>query len=258
MIENCGEKNSQSRVLIAVPTYNERDNVNELCNRLVKAMPSAEIVFIDDGSPDGTAQEVQRFCILFTNISLIVRESKDGIGSAHKVALEEAHRRRSDVLVTLDADLTHNPEDIPRLLQCLDSADVVVSSRFKSGGGLEDWPTWRKVLTSLGHFATQLFLLVPYDSTSALRAYRVGDFTNLILKMGLSDSYSFFYQSLACLVRVKARVGEVPVVLPARAFGSSKMKKRDIFFGVVGLVWFAITHRSRVRRTYHKSEGNQK
>lgn len=246
MSEDSGEKHLQNRILIAIPTYNERDNINELCNRLIGSMPRAEIVFIDDGSPDGTAEEIRRFSRQFSHIGLIIREKKDGIGSAHKVAFKEAQRRGADFLVTLDADLTHNPEDIPRLLRQLENADVVVGSRFKAGGGLEGWPAWRRILTGLGHIATGALLFMPYDSTGAFRAYRVGEFTNLIVRLQLSDSYSFFYQSLACLVRAKARVREIPVILTSRACGSSKMKRRDIFFGITGLVWFAVSHRFKI------------
>lgn len=232
-----------SRVLVAVPTYNERENVRELCRRILESMPSAQILFIDDNSPDGTAAEVVRISANEPNVNLLLRHSKSGIGSAHKAAFREACLRDVDVLVTLDADLTHNPEDIPKLIAALEFADVAVGSRFASGGGLQDWAITRQFLTKLGHFATRFLLQVPHDATGALRAYRIGVDTRRISELPISDGYPFFYQSMTWLVRKNVSVVEVPIILTSRAYGSSKMKPRDVYLGIVGLFGFAIAHR---------------
>ena len=232
-----------NRILIAIPTYNERENVHELFRRIMESMPGVQILFIDDNSPDGTAAEVARMSADAPNVSLLLRHFKSGIGSAHKAALREACLRDVDILVTLDADLTHNPEDIPKLIAALQFADVAVGSRFASGGGLQDWAITRQFLTKLGHFATRFLLQVPHDATGALRAYRVGANTRKISELPISDGYPFFYQSMTWLIRKNISVVEVPIVLTSRAYGSSKMKTRDIYLGIVGLLGFVFTHR---------------
>lgn len=232
-----------SRVLIAVPTFNERENVGELCRRILECLPEAQILFIDDNSPDGTADEVVRLSASAPNVSLMLRHIKSGIGSAHKEAFREACRCDVDILVTIDADLTHNPEDIPRLIHALKFADVAVGSRFATGGGLQDWTIGRRLLTKLGHLATRFLLQVPHDATGALRAYRLGVNTRRISEIPISDGYPFFYQSLTWLIRKNVSVIEVPIVLTSRAYGSSKMKPRDVYLGIIGLLGFAFAHR---------------
>ena len=232
-----------NRTLIAIPTYNERENVGELCRRISESMPDAQILFIDDSSPDGTSNEIVRISVDNPNVSLILRSLKCGIGSAHKVAFREACLRGVGILVTLDADLTHNPEDIPKLIAALEFADVAVGSRFVAGGGLEDWPAMRCYVTRLGHFATRFLLQVPQDATGAMRAYRLGVETKKISELPISDGYPFFYQSLTWFIRKNVAVAEVPIILTSRAYGSSKMTPRDIYLGIIGLFGFAIGHR---------------
>ena len=235
-------------VMVAVPTYNERENISELCRRLSETMPNSDILIIDDNSPDGTAEEVNRISGTIPNVRLLVRQTKCGIGSAHKAAFREAHRSGANILVTLDADLTHNPEDIPRLIVALQDADVVVGSRFASGGGLQDWVLVRRVITHLGHFATRVLLQVPFDATGAMRAYRLGVLTSKISVVPISDGYPFLYQSLTWLIRNGTSVAEIPIILTSRTYGSSKMKFRDVYLGIIGLFWFAIWHRTLFHR----------
>lgn len=210
-------------------------------------MPNSDILVIDDNSPDGTAAEVSRISKTIPNLRLLVRHTKSGIGSAHKAAFREAHSSGANILVTLDADLTHNPEDIPRLIAALQGADLVVGSRFAVGGGLQDWVLTRRVVTHLGHFATRLLLQIPFDATGAMRAYRLSMLTGKISEAPISNGYPFMYQSLTWLFRKGVSIVEVPIVLPARAYGSSKMKFRDVFLGIIGLFWFAACHRSLLR-----------
>lgn len=239
-------------VLIAVPTYNESENIDELCRRLASAIPEADILIIDDNSPDGTADRVRRIMNAQSKVRLIVRESKGGIGSAHMTALRVAHSCNSKVLVTLDADLTHNPEDIPKLLAALDGIDVVVGSRFMEGGGLHEWALLRRITTHGGHLLTRLLLGIRYDATGALRAYRLGSLTESLMNKPLHKGYPFMYQSLTWLARSGATIKEVPIVLTPRAYGSSKMGFSDVMLGFIGIFGFAISHRFK-----KASVGNQ-
>lgn len=235
-------------VLIAIPTYNERENIIQLCNRISLVLPDSDIVVLDDNSPDGTGEAVRELARLNPQVRLISRTQKLGIGSAHKEAFRQAITCHADVLVTLDADLTHNPEDIPKLLAALQFADVAVGSRFLDGGGLQDWTPIRRTLTHLGHLATKYLLQVPYDATGALRAYRINGLATKLPQAPVHDGYPFLYQSLTWFVRHNSSVTEVPIVLTARAYGSSKMQTRDVFFGFIGLFKFALTHRVSFRK----------
>lgn len=245
-------------VLIAIPTYNERQNIGLLCDQIVSILPSCHIIVLDDSSPDGTGEIVREMARLNPRISLYLRNRKMGIGSAHKDALRQAIVRKADVLVTLDADLTHNPEDIPRLLIALQSADVALGSRFMEGGSLQNWSWIRRAITHCGHFMTKFLLQVSFDATGALRAYRINNWSADFLKAPLHDGYPFLYQSLTWLVRNGAQIAEIPVVLNERAYGSSKMRPRDIVFGIIGLCRFSLIHRASFRnhRTAISREDN--
>jgi dolichol-phosphate mannosyltransferase len=171
-----------------------------------------------------------------------------GIGSAHRAAIEFAYKNSIDVLVTLDADLTHSPEHIPQLLELLSSAEVVIASRFIGNGGLSDWNFNRKVTTHLGHLLTKILLQVPYDSSGAFRAYRISKIPVVLLSIIQSSGYSFFFESIKILEMNKIRITEMPVVLPSRTYGHSKMKTQDILKSVSFMISLSI-------RSIFKSDG---
>jgi len=229
---------SEERVLVAIPTFNERNNVSELLRQLRHYLPLAELVVIDDNSTDGTADVVRRCIETDRGIHLISRPEKLGVGSAHKDAFKLAAERGAKILVTLDADHSHKPKDVTRLLAALPDHDVVVGSRFMPEGGLKDWTLPRRVLTKLGHLMTKLVLGIHYDATGALRAYRVEFVVSHLSRLELSDGYSWFYESLALSNHQGGRITEIPIVLTARAYGSSKMRLRDILFGAMNMFRF--------------------
>jgi dolichol-phosphate mannosyltransferase len=229
---------SEHKVLVVIPTFNERNNVTELLRQLRHYLPLAELVVIDDNSPDGTADVVRRQMEFDLGISLVSRPHKLGVGSAHKDALKLSVERSAKILVTLDADHSHQPKDVTRLLAALADHDVVVGSRFMPEGGLKDWTLPRRILTRLGHLMTKLVLGIHYDATGALRVYRVEFVGSHLSNFELSDGYSWFYESLAVLSRGGARITEVPIILTARTYGSSKMRLRDILFGALNMIRF--------------------
>lgn len=228
----------KQRILVAIPTYNERDNISSICWDVLQVLPSAAVLVIDDASPDGTGEQVLELARQEPRLQLITRSAKLGVGSAHKFALDEAVRTDAQILITLDADQTHKAADIPRLLSALAGADVAVGSRFAKTGGLENWALTRKLLTHLGHWATRIILQVPFDATGALRAYRVSVVTGLLKSNSLSDGYSWFYESATVLHRCGLRIVEVPITLTSRAYGSSKMQLRDVTFSMFNLFRF--------------------
>lgn len=216
------------RTLIFVPTYNENRNVERLCAEL-RALPlDADILFIDDGSPDGTGATLDRLAREHPRISVMHREGKLGIGSAHLAGIGYAYDERYDLLVTLDADFSHSPVDIPRLLAAhAADVDLVVASRYLEPGSLPGWSPHRLLLTRFGHLLTWALLGMPYDASGALRLYDLRRIPRELFALVTARAYAFFFESLLVLHRNGCRIREIPIVLQARVYGSSKLTARE-------------------------------
>jgi dolichol-phosphate mannosyltransferase len=215
------------RTLVVIPTYNERENVPLILKDL-RSQTQCEMLFIDDQSPDGTGELLEAEKVVDSRLEVIHRHAKAGVGSAHLVGLEYAYRNGFEVLVTMDADLTHSPRDIHRLISNLDRSSVVVGSRFLEGGGLSEWSFSRRAMTHLGHLITLVFLRMPYDASGAFRAYNLTKISPDIFRLIRSQGYGFFVESLKILEINKISISQVPVSLPARTYGHSKMRTKDI------------------------------
>jgi dolichol-phosphate mannosyltransferase len=216
------------RLLIPVPTYNESRNVEQLSAELLALGLGADILFIDDNSPDGTGHILDGLAHRHPEVYVVHRERKLGIGSAHRAGILRAYDRGYELLVTMDADFSHNPSDLPRLLAALD-ADVglVIGSRYLGRGSLPGWSLHRRFLTLFGHVLTRALLGMPYDATGALRLYDLRKIPRELFELTTARSYPFFYESLFVLHRNGVRVREIPIVLPARVYGSSKLTFRE-------------------------------
>jgi glycosyltransferase involved in cell wall biosynthesis len=224
-------------ILIFTPTYKEADNIGQLLEQILALQLEADIVVMDDNSPDETAAIVERFAAADPRIKLLRRSGKLGIGSAHIDGLRYAKTNGYQYLITLDADFSHSPSDLPRLLNKLtsESLDVVVGSRFTRAESLEQWNLMRKCITHFAHFLTRTLLGVPYDTSGALRCYRLARLPNALIDSIKSRNYEFFFESLALMHYSGSRIGEVPVNLAARVYGHSKMQLRHMIDGLVRL-----------------------
>lgn len=221
------------RRLIFVPTYNEAENIEALYRRIQALGIDADYLFLDDDSPDGTGQIIDRLAAEDPRVRTIHRSGKLGIGSAHREGIRWAHAHGFGLLVTMDCDFTHSPEDIPRFLEQAAEYDVVVGSRFLDSDSLPGWSWIRRFLTAFGHFLTKLLLHMPEDATGAFRAYRLDRIPEGVFDAVYSGSYSFFFESLYVLKLNGYRVQQVPVQLSARAAGHSKMAVRDALHSVL-------------------------
>ena len=228
-----------------VPTYNEAENVRPLADRILASVPHARLLFVDDGSPDGTGDILDAMAVAEPRITVMHRMTKEGIGAAHIAGIDYAYDTNVATLVTMDGDLTPVPEHIPLLLHTLTSHDVVAGSRFHPEGGLEDWTPWRRALAHSGHLMTVLMLGLPHDATGAFRAYDLRVIPQEVFHLVRSKGYSFFFESLKLLQMNGARIGDIPVVLPSRAYGHSKMRLSDGLTSVRMLAGVAV--RSRLR-----------
>jgi dolichol-phosphate mannosyltransferase len=219
-----------SRLLIFVPTYNENSNVERLCAELLALPLDADILFIDDASPDGTGATLDRLARQNRRMSVIHREGKLGIGSAHRAGIAYAYEKGYDRLITLDADFSHSPADLPRLMAAhAPDVDLVVASRYLQPDSLPGWSAHRLFLTRFGHFLTRALLRLPHDASGALRLYDLRRIPRELFDLTTSRAYPFFFESLFILSRNGVRIREIPIVLPARVYGNSKLTAREGF-----------------------------
>jgi len=218
-----------AHILIMIPTYKEADNVIELVDRLENLHLDTDILFIDDNSPDGTGTLLDECAKKYKNIHVHHRPFKQGIGTAHKSGIAYAYAKGCYThLITMDGDFTHPPEDIPKLLEHSGDYDVVIGGRHAQKSSLEGWSSYRKLLTYTGHQFTSKLLHLPYDATSAFRIYRIDRIPETTFWIAQSQSYSFFFESLCALNENGHSIYDVPVVLPPRVAGSSKLKFNDM------------------------------
>ena len=222
--------------LLMVPTYNERENV-EVLYRQIKALGiDLDILFVDDNSPDGTGAILDRLAASDPRLRVLHRAGKEGVGSAHIAGIRQAYADGYEFLLTMDADLTHSPSLIPSFLAHAEDADLVVGSRFLDRQSLADWNPIRRFLTWLGHLLTRRLLGVPYDATGALRLYRLDRIPAESFDAIRARGYDFFFESMFVLWKRGIAVVELPIPLPKRTYGHSKMSARDIVGSVSKLV----------------------
>lgn len=212
-----------SPVLVFIPTYSERENVEKIFQK-IRALPlECDVLFMDDHSPDGTGQILDKMAERQKGLFVIHRSGKLGIGSAHREGIAYAYDKRYALLVTMDCDFTHSPSDIPRLLEALRGYHVAIGSRYLQKGSLPGWNPFRRVLTLFAHFLTHVLLGNRYDASGAFRAYDLEKIPRRLFSSVKSKSYSFFFESLFILVNNGYQVNEIPIALPARTYGHSKL-----------------------------------
>ena len=230
-----------SDTLVFAPTYNERGNIGQLLDGLAAHAPTADVLIVDDGSTDGTAELLAERMGADPHLGVLARPGKLGIGSAHKLAWLHARRLGYSRIVTLDADLSHDPADVPRLLTALDAgADVALGSRFAPGGRI-DYTGWRLFLSRTANGLARLVLgTIVSEYTTSLRAARLDRVAPGLVEGITNDGYGFF---LACVVRF-ARAGltvvEVPIHFRDRQHGSSKIPRLEILRGAANLARLAV------------------
>jgi dolichol-phosphate mannosyltransferase len=218
-----------SRPLVLVATYNERANAERLCREILGLNLDLDLLFVDDNSPDGTGELLDALARELPAVHVLHRPGKLGVGSAHAHGLRWAYEHGYSLLVTMDGDFTHEPRYIRDLLaEAARGPDVVVGSRYLRRSSLHGWNPWRKALTRVGHLLTLWLLRMPYDATNAFRCYRLDTIPRQLFDVVVSRGYSFFFESLYVLHRNRFRITEVPIPLPKRTYGSSKMSLREV------------------------------
>lgn len=223
---------------LIVPTYNERANLAELAARLLALPVPLTLLVVDDASPDGTGTVADELARAYLGkVFVLHRPRKLGLGSAYRAGFAEALARGATVVGEMDADLSHSPEDLPRLWQQVaNGADVVVGSRRVQGGKIVGWSMWRHVQSwGANTVARALLGLKTHDVTAGFRLYRVSALARVPWRQVASEGYAWQEEILYLLERSGARITEVPVVFNDRAKGRSKLSSRDIaeFFSTI-------------------------
>ncbi len=240
------------RVVAVVPTYCEVENLEELVGRLRAAVPDVGIVVVDDDSPDGTAELAAKLAAELGDIEVLGRESKQGLGSAYRAGFRSAIDAGADVCVQIDADLSHDPADLPALLaNVAHGADLAIGSRYVPGGVTENWPWSRRWLSRWGNrYAAGVLGLAVNDATAGYRAYRATALTAMDFETVTAEGYGFQIEMTHRLVRAGGRIVEFPIAFRERRAGASKLSQGIVgeAVGLVARLWVADRRGRRTRR----------
>lgn len=239
-----------SRVLVIVPTYDEAKNIAEITARLRAAVPDAHLLVVDDASPDGTGDIADGLAATDSNVNVLHRHRKGGLGGAYIAGFRWAGERGFDVVVEMDADGSHAPEELPRLLSALRQADLVLGSRWVAGGQVRNWPRSRLLLSRAGNAYARRALRLPLrDATGGFRAYRRQVLESIPINTVSSQGYCFQVDLAWQTWLAGFKIVEVPITFAERERGSSKMSRAIVFEALWRIsLWGLMSRVRRVRR----------
>jgi dolichol-phosphate mannosyltransferase len=229
---------------VIIPTYNERENLPLILRRLRTAVPEADVLVVDDSSPDGTGTLADRIAAEDSHVEVLHRDQKAGLGAAYVAGFRHGLAAGYGVLVEMDADGSHAPEQLPRLLTALDHADLVLGSRWVIGGQVLNWPRSRRLLSRGGNLYTRLALGIDlYDATGGYRAYRRAVLQTIDLSAIASEGYCFQVDLAWRAVQAGFRVIEVPITFAERERGESKMSGDIVREALLRVTEWGAAHR---------------
>jgi dolichol-phosphate mannosyltransferase len=241
------------RTLIIIPTYLEAENIPDILRELRGSVPDADILVVDDSSPDGTAELARATGDELGRIDTLVQSGKGGLGVAYRAGFAHGFAHGYDVIVQMDADFSHQPAALPELLGEIDAgADVAIGSRYVPGGDIPNWPATRRVLSRVGNrYASTLLGLGIRDATSGFRAYRAPMLRSVVAGATRATGYGFQVELAYRAHHLGARIVEVPITFNDRVRGVSKMSWHIIGEAMSLVTWWGVRDRvlRRVRRT---------
>jgi apolipoprotein N-acyltransferase len=236
-----------ARAAVILPTYNERDTVEEVIDRVLAASDRVDVMVVDDSSPDGTGDMVRKIADRDTRVSLVERPEKGGLASAYLDGFVQAISKGYDLVVEMDADLSHRPEELPRLLEGAGTHHVTIGSRYVPGGRVQNWSLVRRALSRGGNLYVRLLLGLPVrDATSGYRVYRRDALRELINRQLRSEGYGFQIELAYRAWRRGMSVGEVPITFEERRHGHSKISRAIVLEALWQVMTWAL--RDRVLR----------
>ncbi len=243
--------------LVCIPTYDEAESIAAIVARVRTAVPEAHVLVADDASPDGTGDIAEALAATDPQVHVLHRAGKQGLGAAYLAAFAWGLARGFDVLVEMDADGSHRPEQLPDLLAALDHAELAIGARWIPGSEVVGWPLGRRLISRAGSLYARLALGIgEHDATSGFRAYRAAGLLRLRPELVRSEGYGFQIEMLWRAVLVGLRIAEVPITFADRELGRSKMSGRIVVeallrvtaWGVAGLAGRAARMRARRAR----------
>lgn len=233
------------RTLVVLPTYEEADNIAEVLRRLRAAVPAADVLVVDDSSPDGTADVAKAAGHELGGVDVTVRPGKSGLGSAYRYGFREGLALGYDVLVEMDSDLSHDPAALPDLLRAVnEGADLAIGSRYVPGGSIPHWPIHRRALSRWGNrYAACMLRLDVQDSTSGFRAYAADALRTIDLDQVRADGYGFQIEMAYRVASMGGQIAERPIEFRDRERGNSKMSFRIVAEAVALVTWWGLRDR---------------
>ena len=221
-------RTGEPRLLVTFATYNEAGNIAALIADVHKVIPHADVLVIDDNSPDGTGRIVSDLAEKDPRVHVLHRPAKLGLGTATLAAMKFAMSRGYDLLLNMDADFSHPPRFVPGILAGMNKNDVMIGSRYVRGGGTENWPLARRVISQTVNMIVRFLLRMPVkDASGAFRCYRVSMLQNAELDRVRSRGYSFQQEVLFRCFKAGAKLGEYPIVFENRRAGASKVNRKE-------------------------------
>lgn len=233
------------RSLVVLPTYNEADNIVEVLDRIRLATPASQVLVVDDGSPDGTADIAERWGDENGGVSLMRRAAKAGLGSAYRAGFAYGLEHGFEILVEMDSDLQHDPAALPSLIGAVENgADLAIGSRYVPGGEVPEWKWSRRVISQGGNLYASIVLgMKVRDSTAGFRAYRATVLERMNLGAVRADGYGFQVEMAYTVKRLGGRIVEVPITFGERKRGASKMSYKIVIEALLLVTWWGIRDR---------------
>ncbi len=244
-----------SRVLLITPTYQEAQNIEEFLKRARAGLPEADILVVDDNSPDGTADLADAAAISLGQIEVLRRPGKAGLGNAYRAGFAIGLARGYEVLVQIDADLSHDPAVLPQLIAALDAgADLAIGSRYVPGGSIPNWPARRRALSKYGNAYTGFMLRTGVaDATAGFRAYKAEVLRLIDYSATRSKGYGFQIETAYRVAKTGNKIVEVPITFTDRVRGHSKMSLAVMVEEMIMVSWWGIRDRV-LGRNYNSQE----
>ena len=232
-----------NKILLVIPTLTEFGNIQKTYKKVQNANRKINILFVDDNSIDGTKEIIIKIKKKNRKVNYIFRKKKLGIGSAHKVGIKFAKKKKYRYVCTMDCDGTHDPKHIKKMIKKIKKSNLVISNRFLKKNSLKGWDFKRIVITKLRYYLVWILLGTKLDGSGGFRLYDLKKIKIKDILQVKDNYYNFFWQSTFLLERKNYKISEIPIDLPNRVIGSSKMKFKDIISGVLNLIVFFIRYK---------------
>ena len=228
---------SKKKILVFTATFNEKENIHKLINKIKRFNPQVHILVVDDNSPDGTGEKVKKLQTEYKNLFLETRPKKSGLGTAYIFGFKWALEKKYDNIIQMDADLSHNPKDLPRMVNNLQKYDLVIGSRYINGISVVNWPLRRLMLSYGANAYSRVITGMPImDGTGGFKAWKSSVLSSIDLDSVKSQGYSFQIEMNFRAWVKKFNIKEIPIIFSDRTIGQSKMSK-TIVYEAIFMVW---------------------